>query len=270
MSHYAEAFTSSPSTAYDSFTTASITVDMPCPRPAHGDGGVRRLGRAAIEQDGHNGNNNRGQRSALHGVNGRSPGHEVPILMEEGLQEVIVAHLVRRPTSTRSNIQAGAVGWTSTIRREGGPGADPGTIEFVKSKSFPSCQLHSVSFINPKGWTMHVLIKTWREHDGTWRVRSCGGGAGPHPHRSRPWVNFAAGFGHQDFTGGGHVVGDGAENARSVRLAFANAIVIEDTIDNGVVLFFEPHAVVAPAEVSIVDSGGAALVTYREFDDFAP
>ena len=52
---------------------------------------------------------------------------------------------------------------------------------------FPSCQLHSVSFVNHRGWTMHDLIKTLQEPEGVWRVHVLGGGAGPDPHRSRPW-----------------------------------------------------------------------------------
>ena len=117
---------------------------------------------------------------------------------------------------------------------------------------------------------MHDLIKTWQEPEGAWRVHVLGGGAGPDPHRTRPWVNFCAGFGPQDFSGGGHVVGDGAEKAASVRLSFANGIVIEDTVDNGVVLFFEPRAVVAPANVSVIDGNGATLASYVEFGVFAP
>ncbi len=83
-------------------------------------------------------------------------------------------------------------------------------------------------------------------------------------------MNFCAGFGSQDFSGGGHVVGDGAEEATSVRLAFANDILIEDTVDNGVVLFFEPRVVVAPADVTVLDEMGATLVSYVEFGGFAP
>jgi hypothetical protein len=161
------------------------------------------------------------------------------------MREVVVAHLARPPTSTRSDVQASPSGWASSIGREGGPGADPTSIEFVKSKSFSLCQLHSISFINHRGWNMDVLVKTWREDDETWKVHSVGGGAGRHPYRSQPWVNFVAGFGRHDFTGGGHVVGDGAEKAKSVRLNFANKVVTEDTVDNGVVLFFKPHAVLA-------------------------
>jgi hypothetical protein len=116
----------------------------------------------------------------------------------------------------------------------------------------------------------NFLYKTWQEPDRGWRVHILGGGAGPDPYRDRPWVNFCAGFGPQDFSGGGHVVGDGAEEALSVRLTFANDILIADTVDNGVVLFFEPRAVVGPADVSVFGRDGVRLVSYQEFGDFAP
>jgi len=189
---------------------------------------------------------------------------------EEGMREAVVTHLVRRPAPTENNDQAGGRGWSSSNRSGGGPGADPVTIQFVKTRSFPTCQLHWVSFVNHRGWTMHDLIKTWEGPEGAWRVHVLGGGAGPDPHRSRPWVNFCAGFGPRDFTGGGRVVGDGAERAASVRLRFTNDILIEDTVDDGVVLFFEPRAVVSPADVSVVDGNGVTLVSYPAFGDFAP
>jgi hypothetical protein len=191
-------------------------------------------------------------------------------MTEDGMREAVVTLLVQRPASTDRNDQGGRRGWSSSIRHGGGPGADSATIEFVKTKSFSTCQLHEVDFINHKGWTMHELVKTWQEKDGGWKVHRLGGGAGPHPYRTHPWVNFCAGFGPESFTGGGHVVGDGAEKARSVQLLFANDIGIEDTIDNGVVLFFEPRAVVAPVDVSVVDGDGATLVSYREFEGLAP
>jgi hypothetical protein len=191
-------------------------------------------------------------------------------MTEDGMRQAVVTHLVQRPEPIDGTKQAARSGWSSSIRYGDGPGADPDTIEFVKTRSFPSCHLLSVSYVNHRSWTMHDLIKTWQEPDGAWRVLVCGGGAGPDPHRDRPWVNFCAGFGPQDFTGGGHVVGDGAERAASVRLTFANDIVIEDTVDNRVVLFLEPRAVVCPADVSILDRDGTTLVGCQAFGDFAP
>jgi len=190
-------------------------------------------------------------------------------MADDGMRLAVVAHLVQRSEAAEGATQAGRSGWTSSVSYGRGEGADSATIDFVKTKSFSSCQLHSVTFINHRGWTMHDLIKTWQEPDGEWRVHVLGGGAGPDPHRNSPWVNFCAGFGPLDFSGGGHVVGDGAEQASSVRLTFANDVVLEDTVDNGVVLFFEPRAVVGPADVTVLDGDGTRLVSYREFGDFA-
>jgi len=55
-----------------------------------------------------------------------------------------------------------------------------------------------------------------------------------------------------------------------VRLTFGNGQLVEDTVDNGVVLFFEPRAVVGPVDVSILDAAGGTLVSYPEFGGFAP
>jgi len=191
-------------------------------------------------------------------------------LTEDGMRGAVIAHLVEPPLASANSVDPVREGWSSSISHGGGPGADPATIEFVKTKSFPTCQLHEVDYISHKGWGMHSLIKTWQDEDGGWRAHSLGGGAGPGPNRRRPWVNFCAGFGPESFTGGGHVVGEGAEKARSVRLTFANDVLIEDTVDDGVVLFFEARAVVAPADVSVFDEAGATLASYREFADFAP
>ena len=191
-------------------------------------------------------------------------------MTEDEMRAAVVAHLVERPEPPVDRDRPVRRGWSSSIRYEGGPGADPATIEFVKTKAFLTCQLHEVDYVNHRGWTMHALIETGQRQDGSWTVHSLGGGAGPAPQRSRPWVNLSAGIGPQSFTAGGHVEGDGAEHAESVRLSFADGGEIEDTVDNGVVLFFEPRAIVAPVDVSVLDRDGGVLATYEEFTGPAP
>jgi hypothetical protein len=164
--------------------------------------------------------------------------------------------------------ETGEGGWSSSTEYTGGPGADPTSIRFVKSKEFTSCQLHEVDYASHRGLSMNVLFKTWRDA-GEWRVHPCGGGAGPHPHRNQPWVNMTAGFGADGFTGGGHVVGDGAVEVAAVRLRFAGGITIEDTVDHGVVLFFDPRTAVMPVEVDMLSASGEVLRTYQELTDLA-
>ena len=155
-------------------------------------------------------------------------------------RQVIADHLASPPAeSRRRRPRTGQRGWTSVVHvgDRGGEGADRATIHFAKTKVFPPCQLHQVSFVDWAGRSMNLLVRTWQDDDGEWRVAPCGGGGGGHPRRSRPWVNFAARFGPDAFTGGGRVVGEGAERARVVRLTFANAVVVEDTVEGGVVLY---------------------------------
>ena len=94
------------------------------------------------------------------------------------------------------------------------------------------------------------------------------GGGSPEgaPHRTTPWVNFAAGFGPDGFTAGGHVEGDGSEHAVTVRLSFNDGRTMEDTVENGVVLFFGTGAPAFPARVDILDGRGTLLANYEEFE----
>ena len=87
---------------------------------------------------------------------------EVGALTETGMRDAVVAHLVQRPVPGQATDQAGRTDWSSSIRYGGGPGADPATIEFVKSKSFSTCQLHSVSYLNHRGWTMPTSSRPGR------------------------------------------------------------------------------------------------------------
>jgi hypothetical protein len=193
-------------------------------------------------------------------------------IQEHESHQAIADHLVSPPSaSRRQRSPTGQRGWTGVVHTgdRGGEGADRATIHFAKTKVFPSCQLHQVRYIDWAGRSMNLLVRTWQGDDGEWRVAPCGGGGSDHPRRSRPWVNFAAGFGPGAFTGGGSVVGDGAEQASLVRLTFANAVVIEDAVEGGVVLYFEPRRVTTPATVDILDADGMSLARYEEFGGLA-
>jgi hypothetical protein len=53
-----------------------------------------------------------------------------------------------------------------------------------------------------------------------------------------------------------------------VRLIFADGLTMEDTVENGIVLFCEPRGVSFPADVRILDDQGTLLASYKAFDDF--
>jgi hypothetical protein len=178
-------------------------------------------------------------------------------------------HLVAAPGRVTWTSPPSPGGWAASTRDRGGAGADPATVRFLKSRAFPGCQLHEADFATRDGQARSMVVRTWQEPDGSWAAELVGGGGGGEPRRSRPWVNFTAGWNAQRFSAGGHVIGHGAEAACLVRLSFADGTTIDDTVGNGVVLFFASPGVSFPARVKIFGAAGNVLAEYDEFTEFA-
>jgi hypothetical protein len=188
-------------------------------------------------------------------------------MSETDAEAAIVAHLVDGPADggTGTGLGAPTRGIVS-----GGPHADPTTIVFQRSRQLPSCRMHFVAFTNRQGLAVEWVIRTWQNADGLCVVAPIGGGsAGGAPRRTTPWVNFAAGVGPVGFSAGGRVEGGGSEHAAHVRLIFKDGLTLDDRVENGIVLFFEPRRVGFPADVEILDRRQELLARSSEFDLFA-
>jgi hypothetical protein len=183
-------------------------------------------------------------------------------------EQAIVDYLAGEPGPARQAGPPGPGGWVA-FTPSGGPGADLATIQFRKSRTFPDCQLHWVTFSSQAGRPTHAFFRAWPEPDGSWLVNHIGGGSGGGPYRNRPWVNFTAQWNDGLFAAGGEVTGDGAQQAHLVRLRFADGTSIEDRVENGVVLFFVSPGVAFPARVDILDNAAVSLASY-DADEFNP
>ncbi len=184
-----------------------------------------------------------------------------------GAEQAVVDHLTADPGPVTWVGPRSPGGWVASTRSGGGMGAEPVTIRFRKSRVFADCQLHEVDFTARSGSREDWLVRTWQEPDGIWVVAPIGGGSGPGPYRARPWVNFAAQWGADRFTAGGLVIGQGAEAAHTVRLAFADGTTIEDVVEDSIVLFHASPGVAFPARVEILSVSGDVLAEYEEFAD---
>ena len=76
-----------------------------------------------------------------------------------------------------------------------------------------------------------------------------------------PRVNFGGWWGADGFCAGGDVIGTGSDQARHVRLSFVDGTTVEDSVDDGVVLFLVEHGVRLPATASILDANGTVIAT---------
>jgi hypothetical protein len=184
-------------------------------------------------------------------------------------EQAVAHHLAAEPGPLLGAGPPGPGGWVASVRSGGGEDADLATVHFRKTRVFPACQMHFVAFATRGGSPRTAVLRTWQQPGGTWAVGPIGGGGGPGPYRSRPWVNFTAQYRTDLFAAGGEVIGDGAEQAGLVRLTFADGTVIEDTVDNAVVLFATSPGHESRARVQILNGAGAVLAEYDEFDNFA-
>ncbi|MDQ2873406.1 MAG: hypothetical protein M3Y33_00645 [Actinomycetota bacterium] len=183
-------------------------------------------------------------------------------------EQAVADHLAAEPGPLLSGSPPGPGGWVASVRSGGGEDADLATVRFRKTRVFPACQLHFAVFATRGGSPRTAVLRTWQQPGGTWAVSPIGGGGGG-PYRSWPWVNFTAQSGTDLFAGGGEVIGEGAEQAAIVRLTFADGTAIEDTVDNGVVLFATSPGPESRARVEILSGAGVVLAEYDEFDNFA-
>jgi hypothetical protein len=102
---------------------------------------------------------------------------------------------------------------------------------------------------------------------GGWETRGVSGGAGREPAWERPTLNLGGGGWPDRFSAGGTVIGAGAEITH-VQLRFANGVVLEDTVEDGVVVFLTDEHVETPATAVLLDRGGAEVRAHEVLPGF--
>jgi hypothetical protein len=150
------------------------------------------------------------------------------------------------------------------IRRGGGLGARVATIRFLQERSLPDRQLHYVAFENEEGDQEHWLCCVLQEMPGHWRFV---GGANMSnvetmPRRAYAWANLAGGWNDKLLWAGGRVLDNGLNVVR-VSLISDNGIVLEDTVQDGLVMFVSDQWVQGPLRVELYDASGNVVGTHQ-------
>jgi hypothetical protein len=107
---------------------------------------------------------------------------------------------------------------------------------------------------------MRYTLSLIQGHDGAWQVIGGSGGSAEEPpesapKRGHPWVNLGGGGWPRQFYAGGAIEEDNGAVAR-VLLRSANGIELEDTVEQGEVLFLSDDVIQTPLEVELYDGAG--------------
>jgi len=159
--------------------------------------------------------------------------------------------------------------------------ADAASLRIEKERATEHRRLYAISFRERSGARWNWTLPVDAQPDGTWRVAGgCGYGGGrpllgaylrlltrirgQRTNGGRPWANLGGGNWPDRFYAGGKVEHDHGRAAR-VRLSFANDLMLEDSVDDGHVLFLTEERAEVPATVELIDRQGNVFATHSRF-----
>jgi hypothetical protein len=181
-------------------------------------------------------------------------------------REVIVAFLSTPEYVIAETIPAG--GW---VARTGSGGFDalPESLEFVKERHLPRRAAYNTRFTTRQGRRMRFTVSLAQADNGAWRVMGGAGGGADEamngaPTRDHPWANLGGGGWTRQFYAGGAIEENGGAVTR-VRLRSANGMEMEDTVEDGEVLFLTDDEVQTPVQVELYDGGGNLIGSHTAF-----
>jgi hypothetical protein len=161
---------------------------------------------------------------------------------------------------------AGAGGWQAgTVRGGRSDVVDLDSVHLVRQRRLPGrCVVYAtytvVRSLHPVGpHDARAVLEAWLGADGGgWIARDVSSGGGGEPHWTAPTVNLGGGGWPDRFSAGGTVHGAGHGIAR-VRLLFANGVVLDDDVQDGVVLFATDTPVQTPVTAVLIDAAGVEV-----------
>lgn len=143
-------------------------------------------------------------------------------------------------------------------------GARAGKFTFGKSRGISGRQVHALTFEDRDGRTQSWACCARRDEAGEWHFEGGAGGGMREGAcvRGHPWTNLGGGGWPSHFYAGGRVEESDGQVAR-VRLRAANGVMLEDTVDEGVVLFVTNEEVRLPLTVELLDARGEVVSQHR-------
>ena len=173
-------------------------------------------------------------------------------------KQEIVNRLTRLLVSNISKVPAGTP-------HDGNQGSKYKTLRFLKERAIEGRQVHSVVFENEQGDEMHFTCYIEQNAQGNWQFRGAAGdgivGHNPGPVVERAWANLNGGGMPNHFYAGGFVA-DHGQGVTKVRLIAKCGTTIEDTVEDGMVLFLTDQPVDLPIEAELYDQDNKLVYTH--------
>ncbi len=139
------------------------------------------------------------------------------------------------------------------------------TLRFLKERLLPQRQVYLVAFEDEKGLEQGFVCYVEQDKQGNWQFRGAAGGGisgSPGPVIERAWASLDGGGMPDHFYAGGYVA-DHGEQVTKVRLVAKNGTEIEDTVEDGIVLFLSEQPVELPIEAEMYDGAGKLVYRHR-------
>ncbi len=190
-------------------------------------------------------------------------------MIDSDPKQVIVDLLIRPSVLISESKGVGEGGWR-VQRRRSGLDADPSTIRFLKERVIPGRQVHAVTFesmMDGRRSNMRLTVLLVQDENGAWQDRGrAGGGDDDGPIRDHPWASLGGRGWPDEFHAGGRVIDNGLDIA-CVRLITGNGLTMEDTVDDGSVLFITDQRVEPPIHAEFYDRSGVLVSRHEVFSD---
>jgi hypothetical protein len=187
--------------------------------------------------------------------------------MSNGDAREVVLTFLTAPSFVTAQTK-GPGGWVAST---GGGGLDalPESVVFVKERRLPDRAAYNIRFTTRAGMRMRYTLSLIQEHDGAWQVMGGAGGAAEGQpvnalKRGHAYANLGGGGFSRQFYAGGAIEEDNGAVAR-VRLRSANGVEMEDTVNQGEVLFITDDVVQIPLEVELYDGAGNLIGRHTLF-----
>src|SRR5262245_32575582 len=134
-------------------------------------------------------------------------------------------------------------------------GAQLQSVHVLKQRALPGRQLYGVTFTSTQGREVFCVCELRQQDDGAWSAHGSAGGGLGGPAEETPRANLGGSPGGNASGGyfGGLVQGDPAGEVTRVRLVSADGVILEDTVEEGRILFLAERPVGLPLSAELYD-----------------